>query len=116
MSRTSWQRRSPDFWIKQNDTSPTVSMQLQDGAGVNIDGTGATVKFMAWFPGEATVKINSAGSITAGGIASYTFSATDSNTVGDMMAEWQVTFGGGAVETFPNGEWLKVRVKDDIAA
>ena len=36
-------------------------------------------------------------------------------TCQDVIVKWQVTFGGGAIETFPNADWAKVRVKDDIA-
>jgi hypothetical protein len=118
MSRTAWQRAAPDQYWKQNDTSPAVTGQLFDGTGTVVNLTGASVKFMAWFPGDATVKINAAATITdaANGRVSYTPNSTDTNTIGDMMAEWQVTFSGGAVETFPNWRLLKVRVTDDIAA
>jgi len=73
---------------------------------------------MMWGPGDAAVKVNAAATITdaATGKVSYTPIATDTNTPGDYLVEWQVTFSGGAVETFPNSDWQKVRVKDDIAA
>jgi hypothetical protein len=76
------------------------------------------VEFHAWFPGDAAVKINAAGTITdaPNGRVSYTPTSTDTNTIGDMMGEWQVTFSGGAIETFPNWRHLKVRVTNDIAA
>ena len=38
-----------------------------------------------------------------------------SMTCQDVIVNMQVTFGGGAIETFPNADWQKVRVKDDIA-
>jgi hypothetical protein len=116
MSRTSWQRKAPDAYLKQNDTSPAVRSQLFDGLGLPVNLTGASVLFMAWFPGDAAVKINAAATLVdaALGIVSYTPTAPNTDTIGDLMAEWQVTFGGGAKETFPNGEWLKVRVLDDI--
>jgi hypothetical protein len=118
MSRTAWQRKAPDYYWKQGDTSPAIAEQLLDGLGAAVNLAGATVKFMAWFPGDATIKINASATITdaATGKVSYTPNSTDTNTLGDLMCEWQVTFGGGAVETFPNWRWLKVRVTDDIAA
>jgi hypothetical protein len=118
VSRTAWQRKAPDAYWKQNDTAPAIAEQLFDGTGTAVNLTGASVKFMAWFPGDAAVKINATATVTdaATGKVSYTPTSTDTNTVGDLMAEWQVTFGGGAVETFPNSGHQKVRIVDDIAA
>jgi len=118
MSRTRWQRKAPDFYWKQGDTAPAIAEQLLDGLGAPVNLASATVKFMMWGQGGTAVKVNAAATITdaALGKVSYTPSATDTDTPGDYLVEWQVTFGGGAVETFPNSDWQKVRVKDDIAA
>jgi len=118
MSRTRWQRKAPDFYWKQNDTAPAIAEQFFDGTGTAVNLTGATVKFMMWAPGDAAVKVNASATITDAtlGKVSYTPNSTDTNTIGDYLVEWQVTFGGGAVETFPNSGWQKVRVVDDIAA
>lgn len=118
MSRTRWQRKAPDFWWKQGDTAPAIAEQLFDGTGAAVNLAGASVKFMMWAPGDATVKVNAAATITDAvtGKVSYTPIAADTNTVGDYLVEWQVTFAGGAVETFPNSDWQKVRIRDDIAA
>jgi hypothetical protein len=116
MSRTRWQRKAPDFYWKQGDTAPAIAEQLFDGLGVVVNLAGASVKFMMWGPGDAAVKVNAAATITdaALGKVSYTPIAADTNTVGDWLAEWEVTFGGGAKETFPNSGHQKVRVVDDI--
>jgi hypothetical protein len=118
MSRTHWQRKPPDHWWKQGDTAPAIAEQLFDGLGTAVDLAGASVKFMMWGAGGTAVKVNAAATITDAptGKVSYTPIATDTDTPGDYLVEWQVTFGGGAVETFPNSDWQKVRVKDDIAA
>ncbi|MGH2373009.1 MAG: hypothetical protein ACRDIC_05965 [bacterium] len=119
MSRTAWQRQTPDAFWKQNDTSPALTEILKDGLGAVVDLTGASVKFMAWFPGDTAVKVNAAAMIVGAatlGTVRYTPIAADTNTVGDLMVEWQVNFGGGAIETFPNSGWQKVRVMDDVAA
>lgn len=119
MSRTAWQRKAPDAWWRQNDTSPAITEILKDGLGAVVNLTAATIKFMAWFPGDATVKINANATVVGAatnGTVRYTPIATDTNTIGDMLCEWQVTFNGGAIETFPNSGHQKVRVTDDIAA
>ena len=117
MSRSAWQRKPPDAWWKQNDTAPAIAEQLLDGLGVAVNLAGATVKFMGWLQGDTAVKVNASATITdaATGKVSYTPIAADTNTVGDMLVEWQVTFAGGAIETFPNAGHQKVRVVDDIA-
>jgi hypothetical protein len=118
VSRSRWQRKAPDFYWKQGDTAPAIAEQLFDGLGAVVNLTGASVKFMMWGPGDAAVKVNAAATITdaPNGKVSFTPTSTHTDTPGDYIVEWQVTFGGGAVETFPNGDWQKVRVKDDIAA
>jgi phage baseplate assembly protein gpV len=118
MSRTRWQRKAPDFYLTANDTSPAIAYQLLDGNGAAVSLTGAAVEFHMWGPGAAAAKINAAATITdaALGKVSYTFTAPNTDTPGDYLARWQVTFSGGAIQSFPNGDLLKVRVKDDIAA
>lgn len=119
MSRTAWGCRPPDTYVKQGDLRPTVDYQLRDGNGAVVDLTGASVKFMMWLPGATTAKVNTAGTIigaATNGQVRYTWVGTDTDTIGDYIAEFQVTFSGGFIETFPNWEWLKVRVLDDIAA
>jgi hypothetical protein len=118
MSRTRWQRKAPDAYWKQGDTAPAIAEQLFDGTGTAVVLTGASVKFMMWGQGDTAVKVNAAATITdaATGKVSFTPSAAQTDTPGDYLVEWQVTFSGGAIETFPNSDWQKVRVKDDIAA
>ena len=118
MSRSRWQRKSPNFYIKQNDTAPAIAEQLLDGLGAPVVLTGASVKFMMYGPGETSPKVNVAATITDAslGKVSHTWLAAHTDTPGDYLVEWQVTFGGGSIETFPNSDWQKVRVKDDIAA
>lgn len=117
MSRTRWERRAPDFYLTANDTSPSIAYQLKDGNGAVVVLTGASVKLHMQAPGSA-VKVNAAATITdaALGKVSYTFVAANTDTPGDYLARWQVTFSGGAIESFPNGDILKVRVSDDLAA
>jgi len=118
MSKTRWQRKAPDFYWKQGDTAPAIAEQFFDGTGTAVNLTGATVKFMMWGQGDTAVKVNATATITDAtlGKVSYTPNSTDTNTKGIYLVEWQVTFGGGAIETFPNSDWQKVLIKADIAA
>ena len=109
---------SPTFFIKQNDTTPALSVFLQDARGRPINLTGATIVFHMRLESDLSVKI-SGGSVTTvsatQGNVSYTFSASDTDTSGNYQAEFQVTFSGGAVETFPNDDYIKVIITDDVS-
>jgi hypothetical protein len=117
MSRTRWQRRAPDFYLTANDTSPSIAYQLLDGLGAPVVLTGAAVEFHMQAPGSA-VKVNAAATITDAtlGKVRYDFLAANTDTPGDYLARWQVVYSGGAIESFPDGDLLKVRILDDIAA
>ena len=113
-----WERKAPDFYLMQNDTSPSVAFQLIDGTGTPISLVGASVKFFMYAPGAASAKVNAAATITDSGLGkvSYTPTASNTDTPGDYLAQFQVTFASSAVETFPNGDHLKIRVMTDLAA
>ena len=117
MSRSAWQRKPPDAYWKQGDSAPAIAEQLLDGLGAPVGLSGASVKFMMWGQGDTAVKVNAAATITdaALGKVSFTPTTTHTDTPGDYLVEWQCVFGGGAIETFPNSGWQKVRVVDDIA-
>jgi hypothetical protein len=107
----------PIFYIKQGDDTPTLDVQLQDEAGFPIDVTGATIVFYMRNKSTAAVKINgSAATILTGvrGEVRYSFSTSDTDTAAEYEAEFQVTFSGGTVGTFPNDGYITVQILDDI--
>jgi len=108
----------PTFYIKQNDTRPELDIFLRDDKDRSINITGATVKFSMRNAATNVVKI-SLGSVTTvsstAGRVKYSFTASDTDTAGNFDGEFQVTFVGGQVETFPNDGYIKVIVTDDVA-
>jgi len=104
------------FYIKQNDTSPAIRATLRDGDGDVINLDGATVRFHMRPIGSTTVKVDAAGTVIApaGGIVQYSWSEEDTDTVGAYQAEFEVTYTGGNVETFPNDGYIRVEITDDI--
>ena len=113
------------FLVKQNDTRPRIRMYLKQGASgavSAIDLTDATaVVFnmrLATNPNTVVVSRGAAEILTpatAGGVQ-YTFDASDTATVGQYQAEFEVTFSDGGVLTVPNGEdWIYITIGDDIA-
>ena len=109
---------TPTFYIKQNDTRPELDVFLRDDKDRSINVTGATVKFSMRNASDNSVKIN-LGSVTTvsstSGRIKYSFSAADTDTAGNFDGEFQVTFVGGQVETFPNDGYIKVIITDDVA-
>jgi hypothetical protein len=114
VTRTRWQMKAPDAYWKKGDTAPAVAEQLFDGLGAPVVLTGATVRFRAWAPGAATAEVDAVATITdaALGKVSYTPVSADTDTIGQYLVDWKVTFGGGAVEKFPNSDWQKLEVQD----
>lgn len=112
----------PDFHWNQNDTSSSIDDTLLDDDGVAVDIQNATVKFQMRAISSLVAKINAAatnlqvgnGSDGSKGDVRYSPGAADTNTAGLFIAKWQVTFSGGAVQTFPNDRFLYVAISQDI--
>lgn len=107
----------PTFFIKQNDTTPNLEVFLKDDKGRAVNVTGATILFHMRNAADNTAKVSS-GSVTivtaTSGRVRYNWSASNTNTAGIFDAEFQVTFSGGGIETFPNDTYIKVVITDDV--
>ncbi len=105
------------FYVKQNDTAPSIRATLKDGDDAVIDLTDATVRFHMRTIGGTTAKIDSAVSIVSpatNGIVQYDWTAADTDTIGSFQAEFEVTYSSGRIETFPNSGYIRVEITDDI--
>jgi len=105
------------FTIKRNDTSPILQTVLSDANGVAIDLTATTVKFYMKKYKATTPKINATAAIVDedAGIVRYLWQAGDTDTAGSYQAEFQITYDDGAVETFPNADFIQVDIINDLA-
>ena len=106
------------FYIKQNDTLPAIIANLTDANDAAVNLTGATVKFNMRVDPAGAVKVNAAGATiedAESGQVSYAWISANTDTADDYEAEFQVTFAGGAAQTFPGRNWIAVHVVDDIA-
>lgn len=102
------------FYIKQNDSSPSLRVALKDGDGTAIDLLGASVKFYLVPVGETTPIVNATASILANGIVQYDWDNGDTSTPGTYKGEFEVTYAGGDVETFPNSDYISVIIKPEL--
>jgi hypothetical protein len=100
--------------IVQNDTLPVLNATIsQDGAAVDL--TGATVKFYMVNSETSAVKINGVAcsiiSATLGQVR-YSWAAIDTDTVGNYLGEFEVTFPSGKIQT--GFKQVPIVIRDDI--
>jgi Rib/alpha/Esp surface antigen-like repeat protein len=104
------------FYIKQNDTVPSLRAALENGSGTAVDLTGATCQFHMRPLGSTTITVDAVAQIVneATGIVQYNWIAADTDTIGSYQAEFEVTYPDGTIETFPNNGYIRVEITDDI--
>ena len=111
-----------DFSIKAGDTASSIYATLENSGGTPVDIQGATVVFkMAPLSGGTPT-------LVANGTVTQIGNGTATNTVGDVQynwatapatagwfnAEWEVTYVGGSVQTFPNTGYVLVEVTGQL--
>lgn len=94
--------------LKRGSTRPVLRYPLP-----GVDLTGATATFlMSARPGQpATVN---APAVIAYGALEYHWQHGDTSAAVMHYGEFEVVFPGGATETFPNDDYIRIEVKQDI--
>jgi len=105
------------FYIKQDDTTPSLRADLKNGSGNNVDLLDATVRFHMREVGSTNVVVDADATVIseAGGTVQYDWVAGDTADVGSYQVEFEVTYPTGTVETFPNNGYIRVEIISDIA-
>lgn len=108
---------STPFYIKKDDTSPSLLVSLTPS---NVDITGATgVVFNMRQRGSVTAKISRAAAVLVApsGPAQlrYDWQTGNTDTEGEFEGEFEVTRSDGTIETWPNDSNLIVIITSDIA-
>lgn len=104
-----------EFTIKQHDQLPELVVTLTDAALSVIDVGGATVRFIMSVKGGENVIDQPANIVDApGGIVKYVWQEGDTALVGKYNGEFEVLFGDGRVETFPNSRYIQIQVFADL--
>lgn len=114
----------PDYFLRENDSGSTITATLRDENDAAVDINGATVRFHMVAISGGTAKVSAAasndqngdGADGTKGQVSYEWQAADTDTPGLYLAEWEVTYVGGDVVTYPNAGYLLVRVTPQIAS
>lgn len=92
-------------YMKQNDTAPDLQVDILDGNGAAVDVSGASIVFNMAAGGVPKVASGAVTIVTAAsGVVKYVWQAADTTTPGIYEGEFQVTFAGGKIETYPNSD------------
>lgn len=104
------------FEIKRNDLVPELNVALKDKEGAVVNLTGASVQFHMRAAGASTLKVDAAATLVtaASGTCKYTWVAANTDTAGDFEGEFEVTYSGGNIETFPTDGYIRIRVLPDL--
>lgn len=105
------------FYIKQDDTTPSLRADLKNGSGDSVDLLDATVRFHMREIGSTNIVVDADATVIseAGGTVQYDWVAGDTADVGSYQAEFEVTYPNSTVETFPNDGYIRVEIISDIA-
>jgi hypothetical protein len=109
---------SASFYIKQNDTAPSIEAALSDSNGrVKSMANAQVVRFHMKDENGNILVENGLGTIinATKGIVAYEWQAGDTANTGIHSAEFQIQYINGQVETFPNTGYIKVIIKDELA-
>jgi hypothetical protein len=101
-----------NFFLRQGDTLPRIKATLKDATGATINlGGGALVRFRMRAQRGGALKVDQPATITdaAAGQVEYAWQAADTDTAGDYLAEWRVTFGSDR-QTHPNSTFVEVSI------
>lgn len=105
------------FTIKQGDTSPALVADLLNPDRTPANLVGASVLFHMRDSRRLASPITKPAQVVdeSGGRVKYEWDAVDTEDFGDFEAEFQVTYGDGTVETFPNDTYLEITIMEEIA-
>lgn len=106
-----------EFTLKTGNTSPALRCILRDAAGLAVPLTGAAVVFsMATHKAVAVITRRPCAIVNAAaGEVQMNWQAGDTAAPGAYNAEFEVTYAGGGVESFPNEGYLVVRIAQGLA-
>lgn len=100
--------------IGKGDLAPNLVITCTSSSGV-VDLTAATtVQVVCRKEGATTPFFTRAATGTAQGVATYTWQAGDTDTVGRLLFQVKVTWPGPKVEHFPATGYLPVDVLDTL--
>jgi len=104
-----------DYVIKQGDTGPDIEATLSNADGAeNL--SGASVKCIIRPTSGGAAIVDAAASIVeaASGTVKYVLQEGDTDDAGDYLVEWEVTFSGGTIQTYPNDGYQTLLITREL--
>lgn len=103
------------FFIKQNDTSPSLAAYIQTSAGDAVNLVGATAKLHIKETGGSTLLVKTM-TITDAveGLVQYDWVDPDTNIAGTYNAEIEITYSDGKIETYPNNGYFTITITSEL--
>jgi hypothetical protein len=106
---------SYDVTIKRGDTRHAIRAVLKDATGSPVNLTGCAVSFhMAPLGRSAVVNRQVDIHDIAGGEVWVVWSPGETDVSGVYRAEFQVVYGDGRRETFPNDGYINIQILSDL--
>lgn len=104
------------FFLKQNDTSPSIQATLTDASGAAVNIAGASVRFHMKNMTNSGVIVDRAATVVnaANGIVRYDWLAADTQKTGMFLCEFEVTYSDSSIETFPNDAKIVVSIEQEL--
>lgn len=100
------------FTLKRGDTSPALRCALRPES---ISLNGATVQFqMRRRLGALKVSADAVIENIDPPVVRYDWDGADTDTAGSYEGEFVITYGDETIETFPNGGFIRIRIKEDV--
>lgn len=114
-----------DFQMQAHDLLPSIQATLKNPDGTVVDLTNATsVKFIMlaantdWTPKSgATPKVNTAATMVTpktGGVVRYDWVTGDTDTAGQYLGQWQVTWPTNRPQSFPTATYYAIQILADL--
>ena len=106
------------FYIKQNDTAPSLEAALSDSNGrAKSMANAAAIRFHMKDENNNPLVTAGLGTIVnpTKGIVAYEWQSGDTSNTGIHSAEFEIEYNNGQIETFPNTGYIKVIIKDELA-
>lgn len=106
------------FYIKQNDTAPSIEVVLTDANGrYKSMANASAVRFNMSTESGTSIVAGGVGTLVnaAKGIVAYPWQTGDTAIAGTHNAEFEIEYINGQIETFPNNSYIKVIVKEELA-
>lgn len=99
--------------IKQGDTRHAIQAILMKANGTPVDLSSASVRIVIGRRGQVVLDRPVAQTETPGEVW-YVFSSGETDIPGFYEVEFIVTYADQKVETFPNNETIKLRIRERI--